>query len=71
MPLMYFSSYDRNEITFDEPNRRRMMVNPKTFASVQNNEKRNARVFSDTHLLILFLSVGKSFQCGASYSRIL
>lgn len=53
MPLMYFSGYDRNEITIDEPSRRRMMVNPKIFASVQNDEKRNTRLFLDTHLLLI------------------
>ncbi|CUM55537.1 unnamed protein product [Debaryomyces tyrocola] len=51
MPLMYFSGEDSNDITFDEPTRNRLVVDPTLFAGVQNDEEQNVRVFLDTHLL--------------------
>ena len=51
MPLMYFSGEDSNDITFDEPARNRLVLDPTLFARVQNDEEQNVRVFLDTHLL--------------------
>ena len=51
MPLMYFSGEDSNDITFDEPTRNRLVLDPTLFARIQNDEEQNVRVFLDTHLL--------------------
>ncbi|CAG89920.2 DEHA2F26576p [Debaryomyces hansenii CBS767] len=51
MPRMYFSGEDSNNITFDEPTRNCIEVDPMLFTRVQNDEEQNVRVFLDTHLL--------------------
>ena len=51
MPSMYFSGEKGEHLTFDDPDNNCVRINPDIYASVDNDNQRNARVFLDTPLL--------------------
>ena len=51
MPYMYFSGEESKDIIYDDPENQCIRINPALYASVQNNNVQNTRVFLDTHLL--------------------
>lgn len=51
MPCMYYSGEESEDITFGDPDKYCIGINPGLYARVQLDKERNARVFLGTHLL--------------------
>lgn len=50
---MYFSEVDSSVITIDDPSNDCIIINPELYGRVHNNKEQNARIFLDTHLLLI------------------
>lgn len=48
---MYFSGEESESTTYDDPENRCVRIIPSLYATVQNDNQQNRRVFLDTHLL--------------------